>query len=125
MAGESVEFSASGGVLRTVGNETDENGEATATLALTRDYQNRDIDVTVTAGNVDSTVTVQASGTRLELAGSTSLVLGNRAQLIATLTDGNERPIGNSELVFSSQADNLVIPPACQGPMPKAGSRSP
>ena len=47
-----VEFSSTGGVLQDIIAETDANGEATAVLALARDFQNQDIVVTVLSDNL-------------------------------------------------------------------------
>ena len=110
VADQAVVVSSTGGVLQAISTTTDENGEATATLALAQDYQNQDIVVNVTAGADSGSVLVQSSGSALNVAGPTSLVLGNDAELAVTLTAGNDEPIANHDLLLSSLAGNTITP---------------
>jgi len=110
VADQPVLISSTGGVLQTISATTDENGEAMATLALAQDYQNQDITVTVAAGADSGSVLISASGSKLDVAGPSALVLGNEAELNFTLTAGNDQPIANHELVLSSNANNTITP---------------
>ena len=110
VADEPVLISSTGGVLQAISATTDENGEATATLALAQDYQNQDIIVTVASGTSSGSVLIQASGSSLDVAGPSALVLGNTAELTFTLKAGNDEPISNHELSLSSGAGNTITP---------------
>ncbi len=110
VAGEEVVISSTGGVLQAISATTDENGEATATLALAQDYQNQDIMVTVAAGTHAGTVLVQASGSTLDVGGPSALVLGDDAELTFTLKAGNNDPIANHVLTLSSAVGNTFTP---------------
>ena len=110
VADEAVVISSTGGVLQAISTVTDENGEATATLALAQDYQNQDISVTVAAGAHTGSVLIQASGSTLDVAGPSALVLGDAAELTFTLKAGNLQPIANHTLMLSSLANNTITP---------------
>ncbi len=110
VADEAVVISSTGGVLQAISTVTDENGEATATLALAQDYQNQDITVTVAAGASTGSVLIQASGSTMDVAGPSALVLGDDAELTFTLKAGNLQPISNHILTLSSLANNIITP---------------
>ncbi|MEE9335058.1 MAG: Ig-like domain-containing protein [Granulosicoccaceae bacterium] len=110
VADESVVISSTGGVLQTISATTDENGAASATLALAQDYQNQDITVTVAAGVHTGSVLIQASGSTLNVAGPSALVLGDTAELNFTLLAGDLEPIANHEIILSSSVGNTITP---------------
>ncbi len=119
---QSVVISADSGVLQGIDTETDENGEASATLTLARTYRNRDIVVTVEAGRVSGSTTIRATGTRLVVfsaADSTdnastapsetqNATPGER--LSATLLSGIDTPIVDELLTFTTSAGGSVTP---------------
>lgn len=72
---QEIEFASTGGVLQDIKGATDVNGEATAILALARDYRNQDIVVTVVSGGSTGSVQITATGTVVDIAGPGSLVL--------------------------------------------------
>lgn len=107
-----VSFRSTGGVLQAYSERTDENGQAGVTLVLAQDYQNQDIEVTVTAVESDvaysGSVQVQTSGTEIDVAGPSALVLGDVAELTATLSAGNGEPIANHAVAVTSSAGNTL-----------------
>ena len=109
---QEVSFRSTGGVLQAFSERTDENGQASATLVLAQDYQNQAIEVTVTAVESDvaysGSVQVQTSGTEIDVAGPSALVLGDVAELTATLSAGNGEPIANHAVAISSSAGNTM-----------------
>lgn len=102
VAGKPVNFKSTGGILQGLSTETDDNGEAQASLVLAQDFEEQEITVTVTAGDDTGTVTLSASGTRLSVAGADSLVRDNDLELTVTLVAGNDEPISNREVLMTS-----------------------
>jgi len=110
VVGHPVEFAASGGVLQNPSTETDATGEATVQLKLAGDYNNQNITVTVTSENAVASVLVSAAGSTIDLAGPSSVVLGDAVEVSATLTAGNQEPILNEVVTFTSAAGNVITP---------------
>ncbi len=110
VAGQEVDFIATGGVLKEFDTVTDENGQAKATLTSSQDYDNQDITVSVIAGEFNGSVLVSASGSELSVAGPTAAVLGDNVELTFTLKAGNDKPITNQVVSFKSSAGNVLTP---------------
>lgn len=110
VAAQAVTFSSTGGVLQNISTETDENGEASATLKLPQDFQNQDIIVTVSAETFDADVRVSALGSKLEVSGPDTLVSGDKAELVMSLVAGNGEPIANQVVNVQSSAGNTIEP---------------
>ncbi|MGQ7847840.1 Ig-like domain-containing protein [Granulosicoccus sp. 3-233] len=110
LADTPVTFSSTGGVLQNISETTDENGEASATLKLPQDFQNRDIIVTVASGSNDAEVKVTALGSTLEVTGPDTLVLGDKAELVLSLIAGNGEPISNQVIDVTSSVGNSIEP---------------
>ncbi len=110
LADTAVSFSSTGGVLQNISTSTDENGEASATLKLPQDFQNRDIVVTVSSGGADAEVMVTALGSTLEVTGPDTLVLGDKAELVLSLIAGNGEPISNQVIEVTSSVGNTIEP---------------
>lgn len=110
LADTAVTFSSTGGVLQDLSSATDENGEASATLKLPQDFQNQDIIVTVSAGDYEAEVKVTALGSALEVTGPDTLVLGDKAELVLSLTAGNGEPIANQVIEVASSVGNSIEP---------------
>lgn len=110
MAEQEIEFASTGGVLQNITALTNINGEASAILALAHDYRNQDITVTVALGTSSGSVLVSAEGSTIDIAGPAALVLGDTAELTATLTAGNGEPISNQKVIFTSSASNTLTP---------------
>ena len=103
-----VSFTASSGALENFSTETDENGKAVAELSLAGSFKNEIIRVGVVTGASTQDVMVEASGTTVNLAGASSVVLGDPAVLTATLTDGTGEAIANQDVLFTSSAGNVL-----------------
>jgi len=110
VAAQDVTFSSTGGVLQDVSGTTDENGEARATLRLPQDFQNQNIVVTVSAESFTDTIQITALGSKLEVSGPDTLVLGDKAELVMRLTAGNGEPISNQVVTVTSTAGNSIEP---------------
>lgn len=110
LADTTVTFSSTGGVLQNISSLTDENGEASATLKLPQDFQNRDIMVKVMADTYEAAVMVTALGSTLEVTGPETLVLGDKAELVLSLVAGNGEPISNQLIEVTSAVGNTIEP---------------
>ena len=129
VADQAVDISADAGVLQGISSTTDNNGEASATLSLAQDYRNREITVTVDAGRATGTSFIRATGTRFEFAvegadtgggladgdadvdgTAASSVVADPGTLVVTLLAGNDSPIGNQPLEFSSAQGRTITP---------------
>ena len=110
VAGYPVSFSASRGVLQGASAETDENGVATATLALLDDFRVRDVTVTVTAGSFVGEGVVHVDGTVFEIDGPGKVVDGETATLEITLKSGSGEGIGGEVVGVNSSAGNTITP---------------
>lgn len=110
VSGAPVEFAATGGVLQGASESTDENGEAQVSLRLAGDHRNQDITVTVSSDVATASVLINASGTELDVAGPSSVVLGDSVELAITLTAGNQQPLSNQQVQLTSSANNMITP---------------
>ncbi len=111
VSGAELSFSATAGVLQVVNAITDGTGRASATLVLPKDYENKDIVVTVSANDgSESSVKVAASGSDLVATGATKVAAGELVQLSIRLTDGNGKPIADQLVAVASVAGNTVTP---------------
>ncbi len=70
-----IDVAADGGLLQNIAFESDLNGEAGATLELTRDFRNRDISVEVTANGSSDRAVIRATGTEISLTGRLTVVV--------------------------------------------------
>ena len=107
---QEIEFISSGGVLQDIISITDLNGEASAVLNLGRDYRNQDILIEAIAGGTVGSVLISTNGSEIEVEGDDLLVAGDSAELTITLTDGNEDPISNQEVLIQSASGNTITP---------------
>lgn len=104
VADAEVTFRSSAGILRDIESITNENGEATATLALSDNFDNQDI--IVTAVNVDAAdeteVRVTALGSALTVTGTDTLISGDDVSIFFRLVAGNDEPISFEPLTVVS-----------------------
>ena len=110
VSGEAVKFRSTGGALLSIDTETNENGEAQATLSLLQEFREQDIIVTVEAGTFSDDVLISATGTDLTVSGPDKVAFGGDVELNITLIAGDEEPISNQEVTFISAAGNTVTP---------------
>lgn len=107
---QEITFSSSGGVLQNITPRTNENGEASATLKLPHDFQNRDIVVSVSSGTFRASVMITALGSTLDISGPENLVFGDKAELSVSLSAGNGEPISNQVVSVESAVGNTIEP---------------
>ena len=110
VTGEAVSFRSTGGALHIIDTETNENGEAKATLSLLQEFREQDIVVTAEAGTYVAELTIAATGTELAVSGPDKVAFGDDVELSITLIAGDEEPISNQEITFVSAAGNTVTP---------------
>ncbi len=103
-----VSFSSDGGLLQDIVPTSNENGEASATLRLAKDYRNQDITVEVNSNGSIGTAVVRATGTELNLSGSLNLSVGASTSLSARLTAGDEEPIPNQPVSVTSARGHVI-----------------
>ncbi len=110
LQGVPVSFTADAGGVQITRGVTDATGTATAVLITTGDRTNRRITVTGTAGSSNGTVAVDVAGTRLTVAGPTSLVQGASALYNVSLVDSGNNGIPGSTVTVSSAKANGLNP---------------
>jgi hypothetical protein len=108
LAGTTVHFSATSGVLAVTQAVTDANGIAKATLAAGTDPTNRTITVTASAGSATAQVTVAVTGTTLTLTGPANLVLNNSGSCSVVLTNSAGQGIASTPVTVSSAKGNML-----------------
>ena len=97
-----VVFSADSGSLVVTSSTTNAAGQATATLDPGGDYTNRTITITVVAGTITQTTTVNVTGTTLAISGETSMTQGATTTLTIVLRDSDSNPIPGKAVTVSS-----------------------
>ncbi|MEX0899360.1 MAG: Ig-like domain-containing protein [Gammaproteobacteria bacterium] len=103
-------FSADSGALTVLDNVTNENGRATATLTTGGDPQNRTTTVTVSAGEVESTITIDVTGTRISVSGATSLEAGETETYTVSLIHSGGAGIRDVTVQATSENGNTISP---------------
>ena len=110
LTGQAVSFVASSGVLSSVSSATGADGRATALLTAGSDRSNRNITVTVKAGSVESKIVVPVDGNTLNVAGSTSLLVGASTTFAVSLKDSSGNAIAAQQIAVTSALGNAVTP---------------
>jgi hypothetical protein len=103
-----VSWRSDGGILQNITTTTNETGEATADLSLAGDYRNRNITVTVTAGDDEASLQVAATGTSFAIDAPDDLIIGQTGTITFTLTAGDGQPIPNQVVDIASAAGNTL-----------------
>lgn len=85
-------------------------GKAVKTAKLTPGYrrENRDLLVTVTAGNQKKTINVDVMGTNLKLNGPESVSLNSTGTYTVTLADSGDKPLSYEVLSVASEMGNAI-----------------
>ena len=111
VGGAEVTFNASSGVLQNVSSTTDDAGRASATLDVSKSYENTDLIIAISVnGGFDSSVNIVASGSTLDVMGPANVAAGDTAQLSIRLTAGNGEPIADQAISVTSVAGNSLSP---------------
>jgi hypothetical protein len=108
LPGAPVSFSTSTGTLATVSIATDPGGAASATLFAGADKSNRTATVTVSSGTVTNTLKLPITGTKLNLSGPSSLILGDTAFFDIVVVDSKANPVPNVPIVGTSPLGNSL-----------------
>lgn len=109
MSGQTVEFEASSGALLAPAAETNDSGIATVRLAAGGNKTNRDITVTVRAGSVSGSIVVPVTGTRVTLAGATSMQVGGApVQYSVRALDSAGTGISGATIQLTSSLGNAL-----------------
>ena len=108
--GVQVIFAADSGSLAVTNPAiTDANGSVTAELSTPSNFQNRTITVTATANNdFSDTVTIDVTGTTLQINGPNSLALGDVGNYNVVLTDAGGTGISGQSIAITSATGNAV-----------------
>lgn len=111
MAGQTVSFSASSGILKVSSLTTDANGVASAKLSAGNNKSIRDITVTATAGTISGSVIVPVVGTTLSITGSGSLQAGGPVtQYTVRALDSSNNSIRDVAVNITSTLGNSITP---------------
>ena len=87
---------------------TDANGVVTAVLSTAGDPTNRTVTVTAMAGDVQSSLAVNVTGTELEINGPSSLPQGTTGNYTVLLTDAGGSGIANTQVTITSALGNGI-----------------
>ncbi|GAB58598.1 Ig-like domain-containing protein [Rheinheimera nanhaiensis] len=120
--GVRVAFASDSGELVEHDGVTAANGTAKATLTTQTDKNNRDIVLTATVGQQTSQLIVAVSGTSIEVAAPSSVVLNDTTLIDVFLTDSDDIGIANTEIEVVSALGNTLsdTSPATVGSAGKA-----
>lgn len=103
-----VTFSASSGALTNVQAATDANGRATALLSTSGDRTNRTITITVRAGNITATGTVNVVGTAVSISGPSTITSGGTSDFTITVRDQAGATVAGVPVTISSAKSNPI-----------------
>lgn len=106
--GEKISFSSDSGALQVTQGTTDASGQAVAELTPGGDVSVRDITVTAESGTAKESISVEVSGTTLNLDGPSSLVLGYTGEWTATLKDSGGQGVSGETIDVSSEMGNVL-----------------
>jgi len=111
--GKTVTFSSAsagsataGGTLVVTSGTTDASGAATATLSAASNKANRTITVTAWVDSISATISVDVSGTTLQITGQNSLVSGTATVFSIFLKDSAGKTIPNQNITLTSSLGN-------------------
>ncbi len=108
--GATIQFAASSGGIKVTGADTNDDGRATAQLSTGGDPTIRTVTVTATesGSGLSATQAIQVKGTKISIAGATSLELGVTTTLTASLSDSGGNAIAFQTLTISSALGNTL-----------------
>ncbi len=110
MSGVPVSFSATSGNLTVIQRETNDSGQAIATISAGNDPTNRTVTVTATSGSASDGIDVNVFGTQLTIDGPSSLVFGATGIWTVQLKDSGGDGIGNELIEVTSELGNTPSP---------------
>jgi len=123
--GAAISFHADSGELRPIQIEgssapagvTDVSGRAQARLTTQVSSDNRTITVTAkvdtkSGGTLEDSISIDVIGTKISIAGSTSVVINTEASFVISLKDSADKGIAGKTLNLSSQLNNTFNTPS-------------
>nr|WP_136249503.1 Ig-like domain-containing protein [Ningiella ruwaisensis] len=103
-----VNFAASSGAsLSVVNPQTANDGTARALLSTANNPENRVITVTATSGALQETVSINVTGTEVNINGPSSVILNDSAPITLVLSDSDGNGIGGQTIDLSASAGQL------------------
>jgi len=106
--GEAITFAADSGALQVTRDTTDAAGTAAAILTTAGNPRNRGIEVTASAGNAQSSVTIEVTGTQLDITGPGAVPIDNNATYTISLRDAGGDGIANETVLVSTKNGNTL-----------------
>lgn len=103
-----VAFAANSGALEVTQSTTGAAGQALAVLTTGGDQTNRPITVRAITGNLEESVSVNVTGTRLSISGESSVALNESMRLTITLIDSASNPIAGRTVSVNSALGNTL-----------------
>ena len=103
-----VSFRASSGTLSAVSTATDAAGTASATISAGANRSNRAATISVTSGAVTSQLVLPVTGTKLNLSGPSSLILGSTATFDIVISDSNSNIVPGVVVTGTSSLGNAL-----------------
>jgi hypothetical protein len=106
LANTAVSFASDTGTLLAASATTDASGVATARFTAGADRTNRVATVTVAAGTISGKVTVEITGSQLQVSGPQTLAVGETSQIRVSARDGNNLAMAGIAIPITSSLGN-------------------
>jgi hypothetical protein len=104
-----VAFTANTGTLTGISTLTSAAGVAEATFSAGADRSNRNVEIAVSSGAVNSKLTLPISGTKLTLSGPSSMILGTSANIDVVITDSKGNAVPGVSVAGASPLGNTLV----------------
>ena len=108
MEGIDVSFSSNSGELSIVQGTTQADGTARAILTTQNNPENRTITLTARAGGLSKTLTVEVTGTVVNINAPTSVILNDTGDISILLADSDGIGVANQHVTLSSQVEGAL-----------------
>ncbi|BDX06728.1 Ig-like domain-containing protein [Planctobacterium marinum] len=108
MEGIDVSFSSNSGELSIVQGTTGADGTARATLTSRNNPENREINLTARAGGLTETLTVNVTGTVININAPTSVILSDTGDISIIVADSDGIGIANQQVTLTSQVEGSL-----------------
>jgi len=106
LAAAPITFSTDTGTLTSAASKTDATGTATVVLSAGSNRNNRTIVVTATSGSASGKISLPVVGTSVDVAGVSTVKLGNTATLTVTAKDSKSVAISGLDIAVTSSLNN-------------------
>ncbi|MCC2604204.1 Ig-like domain-containing protein [Planctobacterium marinum] len=108
MEGIDVSFSSNSGELSIIQGTTQADGTARARLTSQNNPENRTITLTARAGGLSRTLTVDVTGTVVNINAPTSVILNDTGDISIIVADSDGNGIPNQQVSLSSQVEGAL-----------------